>query len=124
MAPPGHASLGRLAAEYVNDEDGLAPANFFLLTPLKRSAEYGKIRDRVTRLKPVDAWSLDNLHYFVFDLAGRDGKTAGADTPVALFVMSNDEKPVSALVIQPNGRGGEAEVEDLRNPNALFKMAI
>jgi hypothetical protein len=115
VAPPGHASLGRLAAEYINDEDGLAPADFLLLTPLKRSAEYGRIRSRVSTLKPVDAWSLDGLHYFVFALTRPEESAAD---PYALFVMNGEARPVSALVIQPSENDAEADVEDLCLPGA------
>ena len=113
VAPAGQASLGRLAAEYVNDEDGLSPADFNLLAPLKRTAEYGRIRSRVNALKPADAWSLEELHYFVFTLNRPEGSAAD---PYALFVMNGEAKPVSALVIQPNEDGAEADVETLGLP--------
>jgi hypothetical protein len=114
VAPSGSRSLSRLSAEYVDHEDGLAPANFALLTPLKRSAEYGRLRDRIAQLKPTDAWSLDNQHYFVFALARMETDPVDAEAPSALFVVGNDETVVSALVIRPGLDGAEAQSEDLR----------
>jgi len=122
VAPAGHAALGQLAAEYVNDEDGLAPADFSLLAPLKRSAEYGRVRSSVTALKPDDAWSLEGLHYFVFTLNRPEGSAAD---PYALFVMNGEAKPVSALVIHPYENGTEAGVETLSLPGtARYVMQI
>jgi hypothetical protein len=111
-----------LAAEYINDEDGLAPANFFLLAPLKRSPEYASIRSQVAELKPIDAWSLENLHYFVFAMKPRSDVPVDAEYRVAMLVMNNDEKLVSALVIRTNGSDCEAHVQDLCHPGKSFRM--
>jgi len=121
VAPRGATSLAKLAGEYLNDDDGMPSADFRLLAPLKRSDAYGAIRHRVAELKPVDAWSLEGLNYFVFALHRPEGSAAD---PYALFVMNGETQPVSALVVQPNGQGAEADVEDLRNPGAPYKMQL
>jgi hypothetical protein len=48
--------------------DTLPCADFGLLGPLKRSREYASIRKRVADPKPIDAWQMDMVHYFLFQL--------------------------------------------------------
>jgi hypothetical protein len=124
VAPRGPASLARVAGEYLDTNDGLPGADFSLLTPLKRSAEYGAIRGRVAELKPLDAWQLNDFHYFVFGLRRADDAPADTEDPVALFAMNGEPRPAFALVFTPDGAGAQADVEDLRNPGASFKMDL
>jgi hypothetical protein len=94
--------------------EDLPCADFGLLGLLKRSAEYGSIRTRVTQPKPLDAWRENLEHYFVFELRGAADATS-TDTPYALFKMRwEDDGPVSAIVITPLSDGTHAEVRDLR----------
>lgn len=124
MAVRATAAMSRLAAEYLDDNDGLPCADFKLLAPLKRSAEYRAIRPRVSEIKPLDAWQLDALHYFVFALKRPADAPADAGDPVALFIMGTDPAPISALVIAPKPDGAQADVQDLRKPGAPFKVRL
>jgi hypothetical protein len=117
-------SLARLAGEYLDTNDSLPGADFKLLAPLKRSAEYGAIRGRVAALKPLDAWQLNAFHYFVFALRRGDDAPADTGNPVALFAMNGETRPAFALVFTPDADGGQADVQDLRNPGPSFKMDL
>jgi hypothetical protein len=118
------ASLARVAGEYVDSSDGLPGADFSLLAPLKRSAEYGAIRGRVAELKPLDAWQLNDFHYFVFALRRADDAPADSEDPVALFAMNGESRLAFALVFRPDAEGAQADVQDLRNPGTSFRMDL
>jgi len=122
VAVRGSASQSGTAGQYFDADDGLPCADFKLLAPLKHSAEYRAIRRRVAELKPLDAWQLDGLHYFVFALKRPEDAPADAADPVALFIMGAEPSPVSALVITPRPEGEQADVQDLRNPGKPFKV--
>lgn len=93
--------------------DTLPCADFGLLVPLKRSHEYASIRKRVADVKPVDAWQMDMIHYFLFQLKPQEG-APGVEPPYALFTMRwEDDTPVSARVISPDATGNEVKVLDL-----------
>lgn len=118
------AFLARVADEHIDTNDGLPGADFNLLGPLKRSAEYGAIRGRVAELKPLDAWQLNDYHYFVFALRRGDDAPGDSQDPVALFVMNGETRPFSALVLTPDAEGAQADVQDLRNPGPSFKTDL
>jgi hypothetical protein len=95
--------------------DSLPCADFGLLSSLKRSPEYASIRRRVADVKPVDAWQMDMIHYFLFQLKPEEG-ASGVEPPYALFTMRwEDDGPVSARVISTDGSGKEVKVFDLRD---------
>jgi hypothetical protein len=95
--------------------DTLPCADFGLLVPLKRSPEYASIRNRVADPKPADAWQMDMIHYFLFQLKPEED-TPGVQAPYALFTMRwEDNGPVSARVISADFTGGEVKVLDLRD---------
>ena len=125
MAARRATTTARLAGEYLDADDGFPCADFSLLVPLKRSREYATLRRRVADPKPLDAWQVDQLHYFVFELRpvrGADGLDA---TPVALFVMaSNGRAPTSVLLVGPGREAGKAQVTDLRRPDAPFTIHL
>ena len=104
--------------------DSLPCADFGLLAPLKRSPEYAAIRRRVADPKPVDAWQMDMLHYFLFPLPAVK-EPANGEAPYALFTMRwEDNGPVSALVITPHADGKQAEVVDLRQPGTVSTVPL
>ena len=96
------------------------------MEPLRASAEYAAIRDRLADGAPLDAWQEDGLHFFVFGLAAlpaaRDG---AAEAPVAVFAMDPaSPEPVSAVVVTPRPGGAEAEVQDLRGSGAAYAAPL
>jgi hypothetical protein len=95
--------------------DTLPCADFGLLVPLKRSPEYASIRKRVADVKPVDAWQMDMIHYFLFHLKP-PADDPGIEPPYALFTMRwEDDGPVSARVIATDATGKEVTVLELRD---------
>jgi hypothetical protein len=124
VAAGSAVSRGSLADLYANADD-LPCADFGLLGPLKRSPEYAGIRKRVADLKPVDAWQVNMLHYFVFQLRPSDEAPADAVTPFALFTMRwEDNEPVSAIVVTPSPSGDHAEVTNLREPKSTHTVPL
>jgi hypothetical protein len=117
--------LPQVAGQYLNDDDGFPCADFALLKPLKRSAEYGAIRRRVADPKPLDAWQVDGLHYFVFALRPPEGAPTG-EAPVALFTMTgaDEDPPAVALVITPGVDPKHPQVVDLRRPGTPFTVPL
>jgi hypothetical protein len=95
--------------------DTLPCADFGLLMPLKRSPEYASIRKQVSDVKPVDAWQLDMIHYFLFELKPME-LAHRAESPYALFAMQwEKDGPVSARVISTRSAGNEVTVLDLKS---------
>jgi hypothetical protein len=94
----------------------LADADLILLTPLKQSPEYWRIRRRMIRPGPIDSWQQNGLHFFVFKLRpAANQATDSAKMPVALFVIQKTElKLISVSIITPNPDGQSAKIEDLR----------
>lgn len=124
MAARSAAFVGRAYTLY-EVADSLPCADFGLLGPLKRSPEYAAIRRRVADRKPVDAWQMDMVHYFVFELRPLEGASATAGPPFALFTMRSEHNaPVSALVITPNASGEQAEVTDLPHPDRVQTVPL
>jgi hypothetical protein len=110
------AAPGRLAG-LVEDGDDFPCADFALLAPLKRSPEYRAIRKRAANPKPADAWQVDGLHYFLFELGPAAEAPAVDEAPVALFAMRIGETaPVSALLVTVNPDRTSAHVNSLRDP--------
>jgi hypothetical protein len=97
-------------------------ADFALLVPLKKSADYRTIRPRIANPKAIDSWQEEGLHFFVFalrDLAGM------AEPPVAVFTMHPEEPaPLSVVVVTPSPDGEMAEVLDLRQPESAYTAPL
>jgi len=113
-------------AERLSEDDNLPCPDYGLLVPLKRSAEYRAIRKRVTDLLPVDGWLQEGFHFFVFELRMPDGSGAALpEPPVAVFAMHPEQKePISAVVVTPSFKGGEAEIRDLRQPESAYMAPL
>jgi hypothetical protein len=99
------------------------------LEPLKRSADFSTIRDRVVNDQFHDSWQEDSLHFFVFELLretrGEPGDQSHLEPPVAVFVMHPESsEPVSAVVVTPLPGGAEAEVRDLREPDSSYVAPV
>jgi len=108
----------KIASQYVPDDD-LPCADFALLGPLRASDEFASIRDRLAD-DVLDSWQEDELHFYVFPLRSTEVEAAG-EPPVAVFVMHPAEAtPLSAVVVTPRPDGAEAEVRDLRAPDATY----
>ena len=115
----------RIASEYAAGDD-LPCADFKLLVPLKRSAEFGKIRKRVADHHHLDSWQEDGLHFFVFQLHPAEGTARRrADAPVAVFAMHPEvDVPVSAVTVTPKDGGVAAEVQDIREPDSVYTAPV
>ena len=123
MATSSDASNGPIALYEAAEE--LPCADFGLLGPLKRSAEYGSIRASVADPKPLDAWQQDMYHYFVFQLRTVEVAQADAGPPYALFTMSwENDGPVSALVIAPDVSQKQAKVVNLSMPESVQTVSL
>lgn len=115
-----------IASQSPNYAD-LPCADYKLLAPLKRSAEYGALRPRVANLRPIDAWLEDELHFFVFQLSPTegqaDGETPSGDAPVAVFAMHPaSPEPVSAVIVTPVDNNQQAEITDIRRPESSYRV--
>jgi hypothetical protein len=122
----GPATLhDQIARQYLAGDD-LPCADVKLLTPLKRSAEFGAIRRRVADHHHLDSWQDDELHFFVFLLRPpEDGAANSEDPPVAVFAMHPEYKePVSAVVVTPGPDSAEAEIRDLRVPDQVYTAPV
>ena len=118
----GSAASHNPFVDPLQDADNLPCADFGLLGPLKRSAEYSGIRKRVADPKPIDAWRLEMIHYFVFELRP---EAEDASTPYALFTMRwEDHAPMSAIIITPNAEEKQAEMIDLRRPGVIQTLPL
>jgi hypothetical protein len=116
----GSAVSGDPIVSLYDAADSLPCADFALLARLKRSPEYASIRKRVADAKPVDAWQLNMLNYFLFQL--RPLKDV---TPFALFTMSwEHDRPISALLITPDAEGKHAQVVNLRQPDTVQTVVL
>ena len=114
----------RLADQYDVSAD-LPCADAAFLVPLKRSREYGAIRERVADLRPVDSWREDQLHFFVFALRPEGNAPATPEPPLAVFAMQREStEPISAVVVTASPDGVQAEVRDLRAPDTVYTMPI
>ena len=108
----GSAASHNPFVDPLQDADNLPCADFGLLGPLKRSAEYSGI----------DAWRLEMVHYFVFELRP---EAEDASTPYALFTMRwEDHAPMSAIIITPNAEEKQAEMIDLRRPGVIQTLPL
>ncbi|HZS34691.1 MAG TPA: hypothetical protein VFC42_15115 [Methylomirabilota bacterium] len=97
-------------------------ADLGLLTPLKQSPEYRRVRPRIADVGPADAWQDGGLHYFVFALTPEPSPGGPA---VALFVMEPSEPvPVAALVITPGADPTRPRVVDARNPERPLTVRL
>jgi hypothetical protein len=124
VAARGATAVAGIAGQHLDDNEGLPCADFALLVPLKRSGEYGMIRRRVADPKPVDAWQLHGVHYFVFGLRGEPG-AAGAEEPLALFAIRHGEPAPSCAVIVTAGPNGDAaSVVDLRQSDLAYTVHL
>jgi hypothetical protein len=100
-------------------------ADFQFLTPLKRSAQYGAVRKRVSNLKPLDAWQANGVHYFVFELRPAPDATTDAGPAFALFSMGWEyDGPAMALVISLDASGDQAEIVNLDAPELVQQIAL
>jgi hypothetical protein len=116
----GSAVAGEPIVSLYDVADNLPCADFALLARLKRSPEYASIRKRVADPKPVDAWQLNMLNYFLFQLRPLEDVT-----PFALFTMSwEHDGPLSALVITPDAEGKHAQVVNLRQPDSVQTVVL
>lgn len=96
-----------------------------MLVPLKRSAEYGRIRPRVANLLPIDSWQIGEHNYFVFELRPDEGASAGGPVPAALFQVSWEQyEPLTAVVIRSGTAAGQVDVEDLRIPGHRYSLPL
>lgn len=96
-------------------------ADLELLAPLRASAEFENIADRVAEADPADAWREDGLHYFVFQLHPNGIDSPPDSPPMAVFVMDREaDEPVSAVTVTPLPDGREAQVTDLRQPDSGY----
>jgi hypothetical protein len=116
------------AAQLVPAEDLPCADNGFL-DPLKGSAEFDMIRPRLAGDHHVDSWQEDGLHFFVFQLKPANGAMNGhateMESPVAVFVMHSDQQePVSAIVVTPLADGSDAEIRDLRTPDMVYEAPM
>jgi hypothetical protein len=103
-------------------DDNLPCADLGLLGLLKRSPEYRAIRRRGADPKPVDAWQLDCLHYFVFKLPPTQRTAEG---PFAMFTMRwEDNGPVSVIVVTPEPGEDRVEVIDVRQPEIVQHIPL
>lgn len=71
----------------------------------------------------LDSWQEDGFHFFVFLLnpADRDA----TQPPVAVFTMHPEmAEPVSAITVTPTGRGGQAEVRSLKDPDQAYSVPL
>lgn len=101
------AAAQRASGNFQESPETFPLPDFGLLGPLKRSHEYASIRRRVAEPMPIDAWQMDLLHYFIFQLRPDENAPAGEDATYALFTMRwEDDGPVSALIITPDTGGG------------------
>jgi hypothetical protein len=115
----------RVASEYAAGDD-LPCADVKLLVPLKRSAEFARIRKRVADPHHLDSWQEDGLHFFTFLLYPAEAAEAnGADAPVAVFTMHPElAAPLAAVVVAPQANGAEAKVTDLRAPDSAYTVPL
>lgn len=115
----------RVASEYAAGDD-LPCADVTLLVPLKRSAEFARVRKRVADHHHLDSWYEDGLHFFVFLLRPEEGGGAnGEDAPVAVFTMHPElTVPLAAVVVTPQANGAEAEIRDLREPDSAYTVPV
>lgn len=103
--------------------DDLPCADFALLVPLKRSAEYAAIRKQVAAPRPLDAWMVGVESYFVFPLKALEA--AGAAPSFALFKMCwETESPVIAIVATPTESGGQVMIRDIREPERSSLVSL
>jgi hypothetical protein len=103
----------------IGDDD----PGMLLITPLKKSPEYRKVRAGLAGPAPFDSWDDERLHYFVFQIRPEAYVPEGAEPPVALFALRRDEpEPASALVITARPGAEDAEVEDLRQPGSVYTV--
>jgi hypothetical protein len=114
-ATTGQPIEGALVTLSVGDEH--PGADYKLLVPLKRSPAYRAIRPRVADLKPADAWTQDDLHFFTFKLRSLNGDNP-SELPVAVFAMHPElTTPVSALLVNTHAEGQAPEIVDLLSQN-------
>jgi hypothetical protein len=67
---------------------------------------------------------MEGLHYFVFTLKPAEGAAADPENaPTALFALyQGATAPATALLITPGA--GEAEVQDLLNPDSRYTVPL
>lgn len=112
-----------IAGQY-SPGDELPCADAALLVPLKRSAPYRAIRDRVAQITPIDAWQDAGLHFFVFPLQPVAGGAVDGP-PVAVFAMEPHARELlSAVVVTPRPGIEEAEVTDLLLPGVSYTAPL
>ena len=115
---------GRIAEEFAVAND-LPCADSAFLVPLKRSAEFRRLRPRLAGGAPhpvADSWLDDGFHFFVFALepqANGDGRPGEAGA--AVFAMHPESpEPVSAITVIPTRTGDQAEITNLRAPTGSY----
>jgi hypothetical protein len=94
-----------------------------LLAPLRTSTEFAGVRERLACEEPVDSWTEDDFHFFVFELKTlpEAEETAGLDPPVAVFAMHAESSAViSAVTVEPRAGNEEAEIRDLRAAEVAY----
>jgi hypothetical protein len=123
--PIGGAAIRYSAVPLASGTDDAPCADVKLLVPLKRSAEFARIRKRVADPHHLDAWQEDSLHFFVFLLRPEQedapvesngaGPAAQDETPVAVFAMHATTAGVhSAVVVTPGASDPTRTIVDLR----------
>ena len=115
----------QIASQFAAGDD-LPCADAKLLVPVKRSAEFARIRKRVADHHHLDSWQEDDVHFFVFLLHPAPDSTADpANPPVAVFAMHADfADPISAVVVTPSQDGAAAEIQDLRLPDNVYTTPV
>ena len=93
--------------------------------PLKRSAEFRKLRSRLAGRAPhpvADSWIDDGFHFFMFGLApASSGQSPRADGGVAVFAMHPESPgPISAISVVPTESADHAEITNLREPGGSY----
>ena len=105
-------------------------ADSSFLVPLKRSAEFRKLRSRLAGDAPhpvYDSWLDEGFHFFVFVLAGNGNGTSEMSEAngVAVFAMHPEKPdPVSAVTLIPSESGDEAEVTNLCDPGGSYMVQL
>ena len=120
------ADLHNQIATQHGPADDLPCADFTLLAPLKKSADYRTIRPRIANPQAIDSWQEDDLHFFVFELRAAEGAaSSAAEPPVTVFTMHPEEPaPISVVVVTPSASGEEAEIMDVRQPETAYSVPV
>lgn len=86
-----------------------------MLAQVKRSPAYRQVRRRLPSPEPTDAWEVDGIAYFAWDLWPEEAAEGAARPPsTALFMVHvAARRLVAATIITPSPSGGDPEVVDL-----------